>query len=318
MDRNLGLELVRVTEAAALASARLMGRGDEKAADQAAVDAMRKAFDFIDINGMIVIGEGERDEAPMLFIGEEVGSKKGPSIDIALDPLECTTITAKGGYNATSVIAVAERGCFLHAPDTYMNKIAVGPEAKGIISLSDPIPVTLKKVSGALEKHLEDLTVCILDRPRHDELIKQVRECGSRIKLISDGDVSGAIATCMPDSPVDLLLGIGGAPEGVLSAAALKCLGGDFQGSLHFRNDEEKERAKKMGINDLDKIYTLEELAKGESVLFCATGVTDGEMLKGVSFTGHGAVTYSMVMRARTRTIRWIKSVHHFDYKPKY
>ncbi|MDH5716785.1 MAG: class II fructose-bisphosphatase [Spirochaetia bacterium] len=318
MDKNLALELVRVTEAAALASARLMGRGDEKAADQAAVDAMRKTFDAIDIDGVIVIGEGERDEAPMLYIGEHVGSKKGPSIDIALDPLEGTTITAKGGYNATSVIAVAERGSFLHAPDTYMDKIAVGPEAKGLINYNDPVPVTLKKTADALKKHLEDLTVCILDRPRHDELIKQVREAGCRIKLISDGDVSGAIATCMPDSPVDILLGIGGAPEGVLSAAALKCLGGDFQGKLHFRNDEEKERAKKMGIHDLDKAYTLEELAKGESILFCATGVTDGEMLKGVYFTGNGAITNSIVMRARTRTIRWIKAVHHFDFKPSY
>lgn len=317
MDRNLALEFVRVTEAAALAAARQMGRGDEKIADQAAVDAMRKAFDVVQVSGKIVIGEGERDEAPMLYIGEEVGAG-GVPVDIALDPLEGTTITAKGGYNATTVIAVAEKGCFLHAPDTYMDKLAVGPAAKGAVDISDPVPVTLKRLARALDKYLEDITVCILDRPRHDELIKQVREVGCRIKLIGDGDVSGALATCMPESPVDILLGIGGAPEGVLSAAALKCMGGDFQGQLKFRNDEERERAKKMGITNPDKVFTMEELAKGDSVLFCATGVTDGEMLRGVHFTGKGAITESIVMRAKSHTIRWIKSHHHFDYKPSY
>ena len=268
MDRNLGLELVRVTEAAALASARLMGRGDEKAADQAAVDAMRRAFDDIDIDGMIVIGEGERDEAPMLYIGENVGTKKGPSIDIALDPLEGTTITAKGGYNATSVIAVAERGCFLHAPDTYMNKIAVGPEARGLVNLDDPIPETLKKVAQAMKKHLEDLTVCILDRPRHDELIKQVRDCGSRIKLISDGDVSGAIATCMPDSPVDILLGIGGAPEGVLSAAALKCLAEIFRAVCIFETTTKKNELKKWESKTSIKHIPLKSLPRANRYYF--------------------------------------------------
>ena len=317
MDRNLALEFVRVTEAAALAAARQMGKGDEKIADQAAVDAMRKAFDSVQVSGKIVIGEGERDEAPMLYIGEEVGGG-GVSVDIALDPLEGTTITAKGGYNATTVIAVADKGCFLHAPDTYMYKMAVGPEAKGALDISDPVPVTLKRLARALDKYVEDITVCILDRPRHNELIQQVREVGCRIKLIGDGDVSGAIATCMPDSPVDILLGTGGAPEGVLSAAALKCMNGDFQGQLRFRNEEERERALKMGISNPDKIFTMEELAAGDNVLFCATGVTDGEMLRGVRFNPKGAVTESIVMRSKSRTIRWIKSHHHFDYKPKY
>lgn len=318
MDRNLALEIVRVTEAAALSSARLMGKGDEKAADQAAVDSMRRAFDNVDVTGTIVIGEGERDEAPMLYIGEKVGTGNGPAIDIALDPLEGTTITANGGYNATTVVAAAESGKFLHAPDTYMMKLAVGPEAKGILDITDPVPLTLKRLAKALDKYLEDITVCILDRPRHEELIRNVREVGCRIQLISDGDVSAALATCMPDSPVDILLGIGGAPEGVLSAAAMRCMGGDFQGQLKFRSDEEKARAVKMGISEPDKIYTLDELAGGDNVIFCATGVTDGEMLRGVRFTPRGAITNSIVMRSRSRTVRWITAHHHFDYKPKY
>lgn len=318
MDRNLALEFVRVTEAAALASARTMGKGDDKLADQAAVDSTRKALDVVNVGGTIVIGEGERDEAPMLYIGEKVGSGNGPEVDIALDPLEGTTIAANGGYNATTVIAVADKGCFLHAPDTYMMKLAVGPEAKGVLDLSDPIPLTLKRLAKALDKYIDDITVCILDRPRHDELIDTVRSTGCRIKLISDGDVSAAMATCMDDSPVDILLGIGGAPEGVLSAAALKCMGGDFQGQLRYRSEDEKERAIKMGLSDPDKIFTLEEMAQGDNVLFCASGVTDGEMLKGVRFTKRGAVTNSVVMRAKSRTVRYITAHHHFDYKPKY
>ena len=318
MDRNLALEFVRVTEAAALASARTMGKGDDKMADQAAVDSTRKALDVVNVGGTIVIGEGERDEAPMLYIGEKVGSGNGPEVDIALDPLEGTTIAANGGYNATTVIAVADKGCFLHAPDTYMMKLAVGPEAKGVLDLSDPIPLTLKRLAKALDKYIDDITVCILDRPRHDELIDTVRSTGCRIKLIADGDVSAAMATCMDDSPVDILLGIGGAPEGVLSAAALKCMGGDFQGQLRYRSDDEKERAIKMGLSDPDKIFTLEEMAQGDNVLFCASGVTDGEMLKGVRFTRRGAITNSVVMRAKSRTVRWITAHHHFDYKPKY
>jgi len=317
INEDLASAGARVAIAAAIAAQKLAGRGDEKAADQAAVDAMRTALNAMEIQGRIVIGEGERDEAPMLYIGEEVGAG-GTPVDIALDPLEGTTITAKGGYNATTVIAVAEKGCFLHAPDTYMNKLAVGPAAKGALDITDPIPLTLKRLAKALDKYLEDVTVCILDRPRHNELIQQVREVGCRIKLIGDGDVSGAIATCMDDSPVDILLGTGGAPEGVLSAAALKCMGGDFLGQLKFRNEEERQRALKMGISDPDKVFTMEELAAGDSVLFCATGVTDGEMLRGVRFNPKGAVTESIVMRAKSRTIRWIKSHHHFDYKPKY
>ena len=315
MERNLGIEFVRVTEAAALASARFMGKGDEKAADQAAVDVMRKAFDTVDIDGTIVIGEGERDEAPMLYIGEKVGSKNGPKVDIALDPLEGTTITARGDYNASSVLAVADSGSFLHAPDTYMYKLAVGPAAAGKVNIQDPIDITLKKLSKAIGKYLEDVTVCILDRPRHEALIQTVRNIGCRIKLIRDGDVSAALATCMTSSPVDILLGSGGAPEGVISAAALKCLGGDFQAKLEFRNNDERERALKMGLKNPDQFFTMEELAKGD-VIFCATGVTDGEMLKGVEFTSSGAKTHSMVMRSRTRTIRWIEAEHHFDYKP--
>lgn len=310
--------MMRVTEWAALASARLMGRGDEKLADAAAVEATRKAFDKIDIDGTIVIGEGERDEAPMLYIGEKVGTGNGPIIDIALDPLEGTTITANGGYNATTVIAAAEEGCFLHAPDTYMMKLAVGPAAAGMLDITDPVPLTLKRLAKALEKRIEDITVCILDRPRHDELIQTVRETGCRIKLISDGDVSGAIATCMEKSPVDILLGVGGAPEGVLSAAALTCLGGDFQGQLRFRNDGERERAKKMGLSDPDKIFAMNELAKGDGIIFASTGVTDGEFLKGVRFTQRGAITHSIVMRSKSRTVRWVTAQHHFDFKPNH
>ncbi len=317
MDRNLALEFVRVTEAAALASARQMGKGDEKLADQVAVDAMRKAFDILNVSGTVVIGEGERDQAPMLYIGEKVGSGNGPKLDIALDPLEGTTITANGGYNATSVIAVGGSNSFLHAPDTYMYKLAVGPKAKGLLSIQDPTEIILKKAAEALGKYVEDITVCILDRTRHTKLIADVRKVGSRIKLISDGDVSGAIATCMPESPVDILLGAGGSPEGVISAAALKCLGGDFQGKLNFKDALEEERAFKMGLKDPNKYFSMEDLVSGD-VMFCATGVTDGEMLKGVQFIPEGAKTYSMVMRSKSRTVRWICAEHFFDYKPDF
>ncbi len=317
MDRNLALEFIRVTEEAALASARQMGKGDEKLADQAAVDAMRKAFDVVSMKGTVVIGEGERDEAPMLYIGEKVGSGDGPELDIALDPLEGTTITVNGGYNATSVVAVSESGNFLHAPDTYMFKLAVGPEAKGLLSIQDPVEVTLKKLAKAINKSIEDVTVCILERPRHEKLIADVRMAGCRIKLISDGDVSGAIATCMHESPVDILLGAGGAPEGVISAAALKCLGGDFQGQLNFRSKAERERAIEMGLKEPDKHFLMEELAGGD-VMFCATGVTDGEMLKGVQFSPKRAKTHSMVMRSKSRTVRWVHAEHYFDYKPTF
>ncbi|MEZ0392023.1 MAG: class II fructose-bisphosphatase [Pseudobdellovibrionaceae bacterium] len=318
MDRNLALELVRITEAAALACARFMGRGDEKAADKAAVDAMRKAFDTLRIDGTVVIGEGERDEAPMLYIGEKVGQRTedSPAIDIALDPLEGTTICANGGVGSISVIAVAEKGNFLHAPDTYMAKIACGPAAKGLIDIDASATENIERVAKALEKPVEDVTVVILDRPRHADLIQEVRKTGARIHLIGDGDVSAAIATAWPESGIDLLIGTGGAPEGVISAAALQCLNGDFQGRLIFRREDERVRAQKMGVKDLNKKYTIGELAKG-SVMFCATGVTDGPLLKGVkTLPGRQAKTHSIVMRSQTGTIRTIEAHHQLEKKP--
>ncbi len=319
MDKNLAIEVVRVTEAAALASARLMGRGDEKAADQAAVDAMRKAFNSIKMCGTVVIGEGERDEAPMLYIGEKVGcgDNNSSAIDIALDPLEGTTLTATGGPNALSVIAIAQKGNFLHAPDTYMEKIAVGPGAKGAIDLNKTPTQNLRNIADAKKVNIEDMTVIILDRPRHQALIDEVRKSGARIKLIPDGDVSAAIATAKEESGVDVLMGIGGAPEGVIAAAALRCVGGDMQGRLKPRNDDEITRAKKMGIKDINKIYHIEELAKGD-VMFAATGVTDGDFLRGVRFFGGGAETHSVVMRSKTMTIRYITATHYFKHKPSY
>lgn len=317
MDRNLALEMVRVTEAAALASARLMGRGNEKQADHVAVEAMRTALSTMRFKGKVVIGEGERDEAPMLFIGEEVGTGDGPELDIALDPLEGTTTCAHGKGNALSVIAIAEKGNFLHAPDTYMEKIAVGPDARGAIDLRRSAAQNLIAVAEAKGCNITDITAVILNRPRHEKLIKEVRDTGARIRLIDDGDVSAAIATCSTDSGVDILLGIGGAPEGVLAAAALRAMGGDMQGRLAWRNEEEKERAKKMGVKDLDHIYTINEMAKG-NVLFAATGVTNGEFLKGVIFYGGGAKTHSVVMRSETGTIRYIEAIHDFKKKPFY
>jgi fructose-1,6-bisphosphatase class II len=317
MDRNFALEFVRVTEAAALDSARLMGRGDEKAADHAAVEAMRKMLNSIHFDGRVVIGEGERDEAPMLFIGEKVGKGSGPKLDLALDPLEGTTICARGGNNSLSVIAIAEEGKFLHAPDTYMEKIAVGPEAKGVINLNATPTENLHNIAAAKKCLIEDLTVVILDRPRHADLIAEVRKAGARIWLIGDGDVSAALATCKPHSGVDVLMGTGGAPEGVIAAAALRCMGGDFQGKLAFRNDEERERAKKMGITQLDRTYGIHDLASG-NVMFCATGVTQGTLLNGVRFFSGGAMTHSLVMRSESGTVRFIEAEHHFNKKPRY
>ncbi len=317
MNRNYALEFVRVTEAAALASARLMGRGDEKEADRAAVEAMRLALASIEFDGTVVIGEGERDEAPMLYIGEKVGKGSGTKLDLALDPLEGTTICARGGPNSLSVIAIAEQGGFLHAPDTYMMKIAVGPEAKGAIDLRLSATENLKRVAAAKKVNLDQLTVIILDRPRHADLIAEVRAAGARIWLIGDGDVSAAISTAKPDSGVDVLIGSGGAPEGVIAAAALRCMGGDFQGQLMFRNDEERARAKKMGVTDFERIYGLEDLARGK-VMFCATGVTQGPLLDGVRFFKGGATTHSIVMRSETGTIRTIQAEHRFDSKPNY
>ncbi len=318
MDRNMALEVVRATEAAALAAARLMGRGDNHAADQVAVNGMRDALNAMHIDGTVVIGEGERDEAPMLYIGEKVGTGKGaPKVDIALDPLEGTTLTAHGAPNALAVIAIADHGNFLHAPDTYMEKIAVGAVGKGVVSLDLSPTANLKELAKAKKCDVADLTAIILDRSRHEELIREVRDSGARIRLIPDGDVAAAIATCWEETGIDILFGTGGAPEGVLAAAALRCVGGDMQGRLRFRNDEEIERAKKMGITDINKIFELHDLAKGD-VMFAATGVTTGDFLKGVRFFGGGAETNSLVMRSATETVRYITASHHFDKKPHY
>lgn len=316
MDRNLAMEIVRVTEAAALSASLLVGRGDEKEADQVAVNAMRQALNVLDIEGTVVIGEGERDEAPMLFIGEKVGTGQGLKVDIALDPLEGTAITARGGANALAVIAMAKAGGFLHAPDVYMNKIAVGgglPD--GLVDLDAPIAENLKNLAKAKGAELSDLQVCILERPRHDELIAKVRETGARIALITDGDVSGVIATAQPDSGIDMYVGIGGAPEGVLAAAALQCIGGQMQGRLIFRNDDEKIRAARAGITDLNRKYGLNDLAHGD-VMFAATGVTTGAMLQGVRRFPGGAVTHSVIMRSKSGTVRMIEAQHNFRRKP--
>lgn len=320
MDRNLALNLVRVTEAAALESARFLGRGDKNAADQAAVDGMRKMFDTLTIDGTVVIGEGEMDEAPMLYIGERIGkaAEGCPELDIAVDPLDGTNSVAKGLSNSISVVAVAPKGCLLHAPDMYMMKIAVGPKAKGSIDINVSVEENLMNVAKALNKDISDLTVTILDRPRHKELIESVRKVGARIKLFGDGDVAAAIATCFDHSGVDVLMGIGGAPEGVLAAAALKCMEGELQGKLNPMNDEERKRCVEMGA-DVEKVYTLEDLVRGEEILFAATGISDGELLKGVGYyESNMARTYSVVMRAETGTIRFIEALHKLDKKPEY
>ena len=315
LDRNLALEVVRVTEAAALSASRWMGRGDEKAADQAAVDSMRIALNGMDIAGTVVIGEGERDEAPMLFIGEKVGTGKGPKIDIALDPLEGTTICATGGTNALAVIAMAVDGGFLNAPDVYMDKIAVGPGLeKNIVNIDNSPQSNLQNLATAKKVDISDLVVCILDRPRHEELIYKTREAGARIMLISDGDVAGVIATASKDTGVDMYVGSGGAPEGVLAASALRCIGGQMWGRLTFRNNDERSRADRLGISDYNKIYSLNELAHGE-VMFAATGVTDGSMLRGVRRWSAGASTQSIIMRSKTGTVRTISAEHNFSKK---
>ena len=318
MDRNLALDFVRATEAAAISSAYWVGKGNEKQADQAAVEAMRKAFSVIDIDGTIVIGEGERDEAPMLYIGEKVGSGNGMKLDIAVDPLEGTTITARGDPNAMSVFAAAPSGCLLNAPDTYMDKIAVGPKCAGAVDLDASVEENVKAVAERLDKPLDEVTVMIMDRDRHKELIEKVRKCGCRIRLIRDGDIAGALGPSIEDSGIDILIGIGGAPEGVIAAVALKCLGGEIQGRLKFRNEEEKERAKKMGLKNLNQKMMMKDLVKSDEAMFAATGVTDGTILKGVSFQSHGARTHSIVMRAKTKTIRFIEAVHHFEHFPDY
>ena len=313
LDRVLVLEMVRVTEAAAVAASKLVGRGDEKAADHAAVEAMRDALNQLEFDGTVVIGEGERDEAPMLFIGEKVGAAQGtgPKIDIALDPLEGTTITAKAGVNAMAVLAIAEEGHLLNAPDVYMDKLAVGPGyPEGVIDLAKSPSDNIRAIAAAKGVAPSDIIACVLDRPRHANLIAELRALGCGISLISDGDVAGVIAVTDPDTTIDVYMGQGGAPEGVLAAAALRCVGGQFQGRLVFRNDDERGRAARWGVTDLDRIYHLEELSSGD-VIFAATGVTDGTLLKGVKRRRDCITTESVVMRASTGTVRWVKGEHH-------
>ena len=320
VDRNLALELVRVTEAAALAASRWIGRGDKNAADGAAVEAMRRAFDTVAISGTVVIGEGEMDEAPMLYIGEKVGlyakAGGGPEVDIAVDPLEGTTITAKGGPNAMACVALASRGGFLHAPDVYMDKLAVGPGLPlDCVSLDASVEENLKNLAKAKGREISDLVVCLLDRDRHKDIVKRARLAGARIMMIPDGDVSGVVAVSQPDTGVDIYLGSGGAPEGVLAAAALRCIGGQMWGRLMFENDEQVNRAREMGINDPNRIYGLSDMAKGD-VMFAATGVTTGPMLRGVRHFGSGAVTHSIVMRSKSGTVRYVEGHHNFALKP--
>jgi len=313
-DRNLALELVRVTEAAALAASRWIGRGQKNEADGAAVEAMRKAFDQVAINGTVVIGEGEMDEAPMLYIGEHVGAG-GPAMDIAVDPLEGTTLTAKGGPNAIATVALAEKGGFLHAPDIYMDKIAVGGGLpQGVVDLDAPVTENLRSLARGKGRDVSDLVVCILDRDRHKEIIAKCREAGARIMLISDGDVAGVIATAMPNAEIDIYIGSGGAPEGVLAAAALRCIGGQMQGRLLFENDAQIARAREMGVKDPKHKYSITEMARGQ-VMFAATGVTSGAMLRGVRRYGHGATTHSVVMRSKSGTVRLIEAQHNFETK---
>ena len=315
MERELALEFVRVTEAAAIASGRLMGRGQKEAADKAAVDAMRAMLDTVQIKGTVVIGEGEMDEAPMLYIGEQVGGAQTPEVDIAVDPLEGTSLVAKGLPNAISVLAVAPKGGLLHAPDMYMDKIAVGPEARGAIDIEAPIADNLARVARAKGLKVEDLTVVILDRERHAVLIRAVREAGARIKLISDGDVAPAVATAFGQSGVDVLLGIGGAPEGVLAAAALKCLGGEMQARLVPGSQQEAERAMGMGFKDVAAVLTLNDLVRSADVIFAATGITDGDLLRGVRYIGPKATTHSIVMRSKTGTVRLVEATHVLERK---
>ena len=314
MDRNLAIELVRVTEYAALAAAKHIGRGNEKIADQAAVDAMRSSLNAMTIEGTVVIGEGERDEAPMLYIGEKVG-QGGPKVDIALDPLEGTTITAKGGENAMAVIALAQDGGFLNAPDVYMEKISSNvPKELNIISIQQDLKSNIKELAKFKKINIEDIIICVLERDRHQKIIDDIRSLGSRIKMIGDGDVSAVISSVLPNNNIDMYYGIGGAPEGVLAATAIQCLGGFMEGKLLFKNDDEKARATKVNITDFNKIYSLEELAQGD-VMFSATGVTDGTMLPGVKTNKFMGETHSIVMRSKTGTVRNIVGNHNFNIK---
>ncbi len=316
MERSLTMEIVRVTEAAALSSARWMGRGKKEEADDAATSAMRDVFDTIPMQGTVVIGEGEMDEAPMLYIGEKLGTGTGPHVDVAVDPLEGTNIVAQGTWNALAVIAIADHKNLLHAPDMYMKKVAVGPAAVGKIDINATTEENLAAVAKAKNKRVEDVVAVVLDRPRHKTLIEEIRAAGARIKLIPDGDVAGAMNTAFEETGVDILLGIGGAPEGVLAAVALKCLGGEIQGKLMPSNDEETARCRKMGITDTEKVFHMEDLCSGDDAIFAASGVTDGELLKGVQFKGEKATTQTVVMRARSGTVRFIDGEHSLTKKP--
>jgi len=312
------MEFARVTEAAALASARWVGLGNKDAADNAAVEAMRAVFDTIHMDGTVVIGEGEMDEAPMLYIGERVGNGESPQLDIAVDPLEGTNSCAKGIPGAIAVVAIAQKGCLLHAPDMYMDKIAVGPSAAGKISLDASVFENVSNVAKALGKSMEDMTVVVMDRPRHQKLIQEIRACGARVRLITDGDVSPAVACAFEDSGVDMMMGIGGAPEGVLAAAALRCMGGEMQGRLWPENDEDVARAKALGVDDVHKLLMMDDLVSSDDVFFAATGITEGPLLRGVTFTSKGALTHTVVIRGKTGTVRFIEARHSFDKKPKY
>ena len=317
MDRELAMEIVRVTEVAAIAAARWMGRGKKEEADQAATSAMRAMFDSIDMDGTVVIGEGEMDEAPMLYIGEKLGQASSPKVDVAVDPLEGTNMVAKGYSNAMAVVAIADRGGLLHAPDMYMEKIAVGPKAAGKIHIDDPIDHTLKIVAEANSKNISDLTVMILERQRHQQIIEAVRRAGARVRLFGDGDVGAAIATGLDETGIDLFVGTGGAPEGVIAAVALKCLGGEMQARLVPKDDEEYRRCVEMGLKDPRQILYMEDLVRSDDAIFAATGVTDGELLKGVRFLSNERVeTNTIVMRAKTKTMRFIRAIHHLPNKP--
>src|SRR5712691_11248503 len=313
ISRNLALELVRVTEAGALASARWMGRGDKNTADGAAVDAMRRALGMIPMDGVVVIGEGEKDEAPMLYIGEYIGNGQEPKVDVAVDPVDGTTLLSKGLPNAVSVVALAEQGTMYYPPGiVYMEKLAVGPAGRGICSLEMSVEENIEAMAHAKSERVDDLTVVVLDRPRHAELIDRIRATGARIKLISDGDVAGGIMPSLPDTNADMLMGVGGSPEAVLTAAALKCLGGDIQCKLWPRDDNEREQAEKLGLS-LDSVLTIDDLVRGNDVFFALTGVTDGELVKGVHYFPHGATTETLVMRSRSGTVRRIQAVHNFE-----
>ncbi|WP_416828069.1 class II fructose-bisphosphatase [Ectobacillus polymachus] len=316
MERSLSMELVRVTEAAALSAARWMGRGVKVEADDAATTAMRNVFDTIPMKGTVVIGEGEMDEAPMLYIGEKLGTGYGPRVDVAVDPLEGTNIVSSGGWNALAVLAVADHGNLLHAPDMYMDKIAVGPEAVGKVDIDAPVIDNLRAVAKAKGKDIEDVVATILYRDRHAKIIEEIRQAGARIKLIDNGDVAGAINTAFDHTGVDILFGSGGAPEGVIAAVALKCLGGELQGKLLPQSEEELVRCKKMGIEDINRILRMEDLVRGDDAIFAATGVTDGELLKGVQFKGKFGTTQSLVMRAQSGTVRFVDGRHSLQKKP--